>query len=352
MKGFGMKSINQPGWLEKETPVAGPLDAILRPIAVAPCSSDVHVLHGGSSEKKDLILGHEAIGEIVEVGSMVTRFKVGDIVVVPAGTPDWLALGVQGKYNAHDTGLMGSFKFLSSKDGVFAEYFHVNHADSNLVLLPEGMSPEAALMTVDMMSTGFHGVELAEIGFGDTVVVLGIGPVGLMAVAGAKLKGAGRIIVVGTRPNCIEIAKEYGATDVVSYKEGDIVQQILGLVKGGVDAVIIAGGNQDSFAQAIAMTKEGGIIANVNFFDVKDTLSMPAYFWGLGMSNKDIRGGFCPGGALRIQKLLNMVQYNRVDTTKLITHRYYGFDKIEEAFHIMDKKPSDLIKPVVFIDWD
>lgn len=352
MKGFGMKSINEAGWLEKEKPVAGPLDAILRPIAVAPCSSDVHVLHGGSSEKKDLILGHEAIGEIVEVGSMVTGFKAGDIVVVPATTPDWLALGVQGKYNAHDKGLMSSFKFLSSKDGVFAEFFHVNNADSNLVLLPEGMAPEAALMTVDMMSTGFHGVELAEIGFGDTVVVLGIGPVGLMAVAGAKLKGAGRIIVVGTRPNCIEIAKEYGATDVVSYKEGDIVEQILKLAKGGVDAVIIAGGNQDSFAQAVAMTKEGGKIANVNFFDVKDTLSMPAYLWGLGMSNKDIRGGFCPGGALRIEKLLNMVQYNRVDTTKLITHRYYGFDKIEEAFHIMDKKPKDLIKPVVFINWD
>ncbi len=352
MKGFGMKSINQAGWLEKERPVAGPLDAILRPIAVAPCSSDVHVLHGGSNDKKDLILGHEAIGEIVEVGNMVTRFKVGDIVVVPATTPDWLALGVQGKYNAHDKGLMGSFKFLSSKDGVFAEFFHVNNADSNLVLLPENMLPEAALMTVDMMSTGFHGVELAEISFGDTVVVLGIGPVGLMAVAGAKLKGAGRIIVVGTRPNCIEIAKEYGATDVISYKEGDIVKQILGLEKGGVDAVIIAGGNQDSFAQAIAITKEGGKIANVNFFDIKDTLSMPAYLWGLGMSNKDIRGGFCPGGALRIQKLLNMVQYNRIDTTKLITHRYYGFDKIEEAFNIMDKKPADLIKPVVFINWN
>jgi len=100
----------------------------------------------------------------------------------------------------------------------FAKFFHVNNADSNLVLLPEDMLPEAALMTVDMMSNGFHGVELAEISFGDTVVVLGIGPVDLMAVAGAKLKGAGRIIVVGTRPNCIEIAKEYGATDVISYK--------------------------------------------------------------------------------------------------------------------------------------
>jgi threonine dehydrogenase-like Zn-dependent dehydrogenase len=345
-----MIAVGQPGWLEKEKPVAGPLDAIVKPIVLAPCSSDTHAMHGGSGEKTNLILGHEAVGEVVEVGELVTRFKPGDKVVVPCTTPDWLAPGVQGKYNAHDTGMMKSFKFLGSKDGTFAEFFHVNDADANLVLLPEGVAPEAALMIVDMMSTGFHGVELAEVGFGDTVVVIGIGPVGLMAVAGAQLRGAGRIMVVGTRPNCVEIAKEYGATDVISYKDGDIVGQILSKVPDGVDRTIIAGGSQETFAQAVAMTKCGGVIANVNFFDLKDTLSMPAYLWGLGMSNKDIRGGFCPGGALRMEKLLEILKYGRVDTTKLITHRFYGFDKIEEAFLLMDQKPADLIKPVIFIE--
>ena len=352
MRGYGMHSVNQPGWLEKEKPAAGPLDAIIRPIVVAPCTSDTHTMHGGAGEKTDRILGHEAVGEVVEVGELVTRFKPGDVVVVPCVTPDWMSKGVQGKYNAHDHGLMGSFKFLSAKDGVFAEFFHVNHADANLAPLPEGVSPEAALMTVDMMSTGFHGVELAEVGYGDTVVVIGIGPVGLMAVAGAQLHGAGRIIVVGTRPNCVAVAKDYGATDVISYKDGDIVEQILKLVPGGVDKTIIAGGNQDTFLQAVNMTKEGGIVSNVNFFDISDTLSMPAYAWGLGMSNKDIRGGFCPGGAVRIEKLLELLKYKRVDTTKLITHRFEGFDQIEEAFHLMDQKPADLIKPVVFINWD
>lgn len=239
---------------------------------------------------------------------------------------------------------------MGSKDGTFAEYFHVNQADANLVLLPESVLPEAAVMTVDMMSTGFHGVENANVSFGDTVVVIGIGPVGLMAVAGSKLRGAGRIIAIGTRPNCVAIAKEYGATDIVSYKEGDIVEQVLSLTHGGADSVIIAGGNADSFRQAVDMTKPGGYISNVNFFDISDTLSMPAYSWGLGMANKTIRGGFCPGGALRIRKMLNMVANGRVDTTLLITHRYSGFEKIEEDFDIMDKKPRDLIKPVVFVD--
>lgn len=349
MKGYGMLSLNHAGWIEKERPQCGPLDAIIEPIVVAPCSSDTHVLHGGSGEKTNLILGHEAVGKIVEVGNLVKNFKTGDVVVVPCCTPNWLTLNVQGEYNAHDERLMGSFKFLGSKDGVFAEYFHVNQADANLVILPKNVAPEAAVMTVDMMSTGFHGVENANVQFGDTVVVIGIGPVGLMAVAGTKLRGAGRIIAVGTRPNCVEIAKEYGATDIISYKDGDIVKQVLEMTKEGADSVIIAGGNAESFRQAVEMTKPGGYISNVNFFDITDTLAMPAYSWGLGMANKTIRGGFCPGGARRIGKMLQMIEYGRVDTTKLITHRYTGFEKIEDAFTVMDNKPKDLIKPVVFI---
>lgn len=350
MKGFGMLSIDQAGWIEKQRPECGGLDAIIHPIVLAPCSSDTHVLHGGFGEHKNLILGHEAVGEIVEVGNLVKNFKVGDIVVVPCTTPNWLAENVQGEYNAHDEGLMKSFKFLGSKDGTFAEYFHVNQADANLVLLPENVLPEAALMTVDMMSTGFHGVENANVRFGDKVVVIGIGPVGLMAVAGAKLHGAGQLIAIGTRPNCVKIAKEYGATDIVSYKDGDIVKQVFELTKGGADSVIIAGGSADILRQAVEMTVPGGYISNVNFFDAQDVLSMPTFSWGLGMSDKTIRGGFCPGGARRIRKMLNMVEHGRIDTTKLITHRYNGLSKIEDAFYLMDQKPNDLIKPIVFID--
>lgn len=351
MKGYGMLSVGNPGWLEKPIPVVGPLDALVKPLIVAPCSSDTHAMHGGSGPKENLILGHEAVGIVAEVGSMVTKFKPGDKVVVPCVTPDWMAPGVQsGKYNAHDHGLMGSFKFLSQKDGVFAERFHVNHADANLVHLADDIAPEAALMTVDMMSTGFHAVELAEVAYGDTVVVIGIGPVGLMAVAGAQLRGAGRIIAIGTRPNCVQIAKEYGATDIVNYKNGDLVQQILELTGGGADKTIIAGGNGETYRQAVDMTRAMGIVANVNFFDVTDTLSMPAYSWGLGMANKDIRGGFCPGGAVRIQRMLEMIRYGRIDTTKVITHKFHGFDKMEEAFLLMDKKPPELIKPIVYID--
>ncbi|MDR1952757.1 MAG: zinc-binding dehydrogenase [Elusimicrobiota bacterium] len=358
MKGYGMIKAGEAGWMEKDRPVAGPLDAIVRPTVIAPCSSDTHVFHGGfGPDVKNLILGHEAVGEVVEVGALVKNFKPGDIVVVPCCNPNFIDKHTQGTgwANAHDDGkrFFGGFKFLEKKDGVWGEFFHVNLADANLALLPEGVKPEAALMTVDMMSTGFHGVENADIQFGDTVVVMGIGPVGLMCVAGAKLKGAARIIVTGTRPNCIAVAKEYGATDIINYKKGDIVEQIQNLVGGNgtVDSVIIAGGGQETLPQALRLAKPTGNVSNVNFFDGKDVFTIPAPYWGLGMGNITIRGGFCPGGALRIEKLMNLIKFGKVDTTKLITHRYEGFDKIPEAFDVMAKKPADLIKPVVFIKW-
>lgn len=353
MKGYGMIDVNQPGWLDKEKPVLGPMDALLRPIAVAPCSSDTHVLHGGAGPKQNRILGHEAVAEVVEVGSLVKSFQPGDKVVVPCCTPDWTEKEMQKRNsnNAHDSGLMHSFKLVSSVDGVFAEYFVINQADANLVLLPENVSVDAALMSVDMMSTGFYGVEMADVKFGDTVVVFGIGPVGLMAVAGAALRGAGRIIAIGTRPNCVALAKEYGATDIVSYKEGNIVDQILAM-EGQVDCVIIAGGNAASMNQALAITKPNGTVANVNFFDVSEKFEIPAYLWGLGMSDITIRGGFCPGGAYRIEKMLRLISAGRIHPEKLLNYSFEGFEKIEDAFKLMDEKPKDLIKPVVHISWN
>jgi len=351
MKGYGMVSVGKVDWLQKPRPKCGSLDAIIKPTIVAPCSSDTHVSHGGSGPKENLILGHEAVGIIEEVGKDVKKFKKGDFVVVPCVTPDWLEPGIQNpKTFSHDTGMMKSFKFLGSKDGVFGEVFHVNMADANLAHLVDGVSPEAALLTVDMMSTGFHGVELAEVEFGDSVCVIGIGPVGLMAVAGAKLRGAGRIIAVGTRPISIEVAEDYGATDIVNYKDGDIVEQILKLTDGGVDKVIIAGGNGPVFGQAIAIAREMGTISSVNFYDISDHLEIPTLAWGLGMSHKDIRCGFCPGGGERIRRMMEILKYNRFNIEKLITHKFHGWDELPKAFHLMDKKAPDLIKPIVYLD--
>lgn len=351
MKGFSMAGIGHTSWIEKENPICGPLDAICRPIALAPCTSDIHTVWAGAlGDRYNMILGHEAIGEVVEVGSLVKDFKAGDKVIVPAITPDWNSLEAQGGYQMHSNGMLSGWKFSNFKDGVFAELFHVNDADGNLALLPEGMDPVAACMLADMVPTGFHGVELADVQFGDSVVVVGIGPVGLMAVAGTALRGASHIYAVGSRPNCIQIAKEYGATDIINYRQGDIVEQILEKTNGkGVDRVVIAGGDVDTFAQAIKILKPGGRIGNVNYLGEGDYVKIPRVEWGCGMSHKTIAGGLMPGGRLRMEKLASLMETGRIDPGKLVTHRFEGLESVEKALLLMKDKPKDLIKPVVTI---
>ena len=262
MKGYAMLKIGESGWIEKEKPDFGPLDAICKPLAVAICTSDVHTLwEGAIGERHNMILGPECCAEVVEVGSLVKDFKPGDRVLVPAITPDWNSLEAQAGYSMHSGGMLAGWKFSNFKDGVFSEYFHVNDADGNLALLPDNITPVDACMLSDMVPTGFHGVELADVQFGDTVLVIGIGPVGLMAVAGANLRGASRIIAVGTRPACVEAAKGYGAVDFISYKDGSIEDQVLAMTGGkGVDKVIVAGGGCETFESAVKALKPGGKI--------------------------------------------------------------------------------------------
>ncbi|WP_394916484.1 NAD(P)-dependent alcohol dehydrogenase [uncultured Robinsoniella sp.] len=351
MRGFAMLGIGKTGWIEKQAPECGPLDAICKPLAIAPCTSDVHTVWAGAlGDRHDMILGHEAIGEVVEVGALVKDFKPGDKVIIPAITPDWNSLEAQGGYSMHSGGMLSGWKFSNFKDGVFGELFHVNDADGNLALLPSGMDLASASMLCDMVPTGFHGVELADVQFGDTVVVIGIGPVGLMAVAGAALRGASRIYAVGSRPNCIQIAKEYGATEIVNYREGDIVEQIMEKTHGkGVDRIVIAGGDVDTFDQAIRMLKPGGRIGNVNYLGEGDYIKIPRVEWGCGMGHKTIAGGLMPGGRLRMEKLASLIETGKLDTSKLITHTFHGFDKVDEALMLMKDKPKDLIKPVVLM---
>ena len=352
MKGFAMLKIGQTGWITKDAPKCGPLDAICKPLALAPCSSDVHTVWAGAlGDRHNMILGHEAVGEVVEVGSLVKDFKPGDKVLVSAITPDWNSLEAQGGYAMHSGGMLAGWKFSNFKDGVFAEYFHVNDADGNLALLPEGMDLGAACMISDMVPTGLHGVELADVQFGDNVAVIGIGPVGLMAVAGTAIRGAANVYAVGSRPDCAKLALEFGATEIINYKEADIVEQILDKTHGkGVDRVVIAGGTVDTFAQAVNMLKPGGKIGNVNYLGEGDSINIPRLSWGCGMAHKQIIGGLMPGGRLRSEKLARLVETHRIHPEKLITHTFHGLENVEPALMLMKDKPRDLIKPLVLID--
>ena len=187
---------------------------------------------------------------------------------------------------------------------------------------------------------------------GGSVLVIGIGAVGLSAIAGAALLGAADIYAAGTRPISVKVAKEYGATEIINYREAPIDEQVREATDGaGVDSVIIAGGNlTNTWKEAVASTKAGGTISNVNYLSGADDVLIPRVEWGCGMSNINITNGLCPGGRVRMERLARLALTNRADPELLVTHRFKGLEKIEDALYLMKDKPKDLIKPIVKID--
>jgi threonine dehydrogenase-like Zn-dependent dehydrogenase len=243
--------------------------------------------------------------------------------------------------------MLGGWKFANVKDGTFAEYFHVNAAEANLAPIPDGLSDEQACYCCDMLSTGFVGAEHADIPIGGTVAIFAQGPVGLMATVGARLRGAGRIIAVESVPKRQELARHFGADDVVDFSKVDAVEAILDLTGGeGVDSAIEALGSGKIFEACVKVTRPGGTISNIGYHGDGEYVPLPREAWGVGMSDKTIRTALCPGGAERMARLMRLITSGRVDPTPMTTHRF-PFDEVETAFRMMDSKEDGIIKPLV-----
>ena len=347
MKAFVMKEIGRVGFLEKPVPRPGPNDAIVRTTRALICTSDSHTVGGGIGPREDLTLGHEAVGVVHEVGAEVKVFKPGDRVVVGAITPDWGSRAAQDGYSSQSGGPLGGWKFSNTKDGVFAEYFHVNDADANMARIPDSVSENMAVYCCDMLSTGFMGAEKGNIPIGGTVAVIAQGPVGLMSTAGAKLRGAGLIIGVESVPSRQELARNYGADEIVDFTTEDVVDRVFELTGGeGVDTAIEALGADITFQTAVKVTKPGGTVSNTGYFGEGEFVGIPRVEWGVGMADKTIATGLCPGGRLRMERLLRVLETKRVDPTLMTTHTF-KFDEMERAFEISDKKLDNVVKPLI-----
>lgn len=347
MQCFVMNGLHQVGFADKPVPRAGPNDAIIKTTRALICTSDAHTVHGAIGERQDLTLGHEAVGIVHEVGSEVRKLKPGDRVVVGAITPDWGDPASQAGHSSQSGEALGGWKFANTKDGVFAEFFHVNDADANAAIIPDGVSDAAAVYCCDMLSTGFMGAENADIPIGGTVAVFAAGPVGLMAIAGARLRGAARVIAVDSIPRRQELARFYGADIVVDYTREDPVVRILELTDGiGVDSAIEALGSEATLQNCIRVTRPGGTISNIGYHGHGDFVGLPRVSWGVGMAEKTLRTGLCPGGSLRMQRLLRVLQTGRIDPTRMTTHTF-AFDELPRAFELMDKKLDGVIKPLI-----
>ncbi len=347
MKTFVMKGLHQVGFMEKPVPGAGPYDAVVKTTRALICTSDSHTVHGAIGPRENLTLGHEAVGVVHQVGSAVRLFKPGDRVVVGAITPDWGDVASQAGHSSQSGGALSGWKFANVKDGVFAEFFHVNEADANMALIPPEVPDEKAVYCCDMMSTGFMAAENAEIPIGGTVAVFALGPVGLMSIAGARLRGAGQVIGVDSAPKRKELALRYGADLIVDHDKEDPVAAIMKLTGGvGVDSAIEALGSEQTFQNAIRVTKPGGTISNAGYHGKGDFVGIPRLDWGVGMAEKTIRTGLCPGGRLRMERLLRLLQTDRIDPTPMTTHSF-EFSKLDKAFEMMDKKLDGIIKPLI-----
>ncbi|MGW0507996.1 NAD(P)-dependent alcohol dehydrogenase [Streptomyces olivaceoviridis] len=347
MKAFVLKEIGRVGFMDKPVPKPGPSDAVVRTTSALICTSDSHTVHGGIGPRKDLTLGHEAVGIVHAVGSEVKDFRPGDRVLVGAITPDWGDLASQNGFPSQSGGPLGGFKFANRKDGVFADCFHVNDADANLARIPDSIGDEMAVYCADMLSTGFVGAEKGNIPIGGTVAVLAQGPVGLMATVGARLRGAGRVIGVESVPSRQKLAREYGADEIVDFTSEDVVERVHELTGGeGVDTAIEALGADITFQTAVKITKPGGTVSNIGYFGEGEFVRIPRVEWGVGMADQTIATGLCPGGRLRMERLLRVLEAKRVDPTHLTTHTF-AFDDMERAFEVADKKLEDVVKVLI-----
>lgn len=354
MRGYVIQEKGRADWQEVLVPEIGPYDALVRPTAVATCTTDVHLIDSLSLPNAlGKVIGHEAVGVVEAVGELVTDFTPGDRVVLPAGLADW----------RHPRAQRGEAKFHQSKSpyfsddptngGWFSEFVKCFEADSNLAHIPDSVTDVQAVSVDDMAATGFTGIEKLEIQFGEVVVVLGVGPVGLMGVAGAALRGAGRIIAVGSRPTTMKLATEYGATDLVDYKEGDVYDQVMALTGGQqVDAVLVASGGSASeqISTAMRMTKFGGHVSVVSGFFDDESVTIPMAVWNYGVMEKYLTAAQASQGRDYMERLLLLIANGKLDTAPLATHVLHGWDKLADSLELMRSRDQSVVKPVVIID--
>ncbi|CAG8865617.1 Alcohol dehydrogenase [Pseudomonas fluorescens] len=337
---------------DKLIPEIGPLDALLRITTTTICGTDVHILRGEYPVAKGLTIGHEPVGVIEKLGSQVQGFHEGQRAIAGAITPSGhsnaclCGCGSQdGTGTVHGFKVIGGWKFGNIIDGCQAEYVRVPDAMANLSLIPDRLSDEHVLMCPDIMSTGFSGAERGGVAIGDTVAVFALGPIGLCAVAGAKMLGATTIIGVDTVAARISVARAMGASHVVDFKQGNVVEQIMALTGDrGVDVAIEALGTQTTFEWALRVLRPGGTLSSLGVYSADLRIPLDAFAAGLG--DYRIVSTLCPGGKERMRRLMEVVASGRVDVSLLVTHRF-RLDDIEAAYDLFANQRDGVMKVAI-----
>ena len=305
-------------WEDKPRPsIQHPGDAIVRVTTSTICGTDLHILKGDLPVVPDgRILGHEAIGIVEQVGKGVSKFKVGDRVIVSCVTACLTCDFCKKQMYSHcrDGGWILGYMI----DGTQAEYVRTPFADGSLYSFPDGADEEAMVMLSDILPTGFEcGVLNGQVNPGDTVAIVGAGPVGLAVLLTAQFYSPAKIFVIDLDENRLKVAKQLGATDLVNSGKGDAAAQVMKLTDGaGVDVAIEVVGLPATFAICQSIVAAGGRIANVGVHGKPVELHLEK-LWdrNIAITTRLV-------DTVTTAMLLKIVQSGKVQPAKLVTHRF------------------------------
>jgi threonine dehydrogenase-like Zn-dependent dehydrogenase len=334
---------------EVERPRPGPGEALMRITLTTICGTDLHILRGEYPVRPGLIIGHEPVGVIEELGPGVTGYQPGDRVLVGAITPCGQCRACLSGHAAqcgHGEGYqaLGGWRFGNTMNGAQAEYLLVPAALANLARIPPDLTDEQVVLLSDIASTGFSGAESGGVRIGDSVAVFAQGPIGLCATAGARLMGASLVIGVEGDEHRRQVARRMGADVVLDPAGVDVVAEIKRLTDGGADVSIEALGLQTTFEQALRCLRPGGTLSSLGVYAGK--LQVPYDAFAAGIGDHRIVTTLCPGGKERMRRLMGMVQSGRFDPRPLLTHSF-SLDQIGQAYHLFGGRENGVLKVAI-----
>jgi alcohol dehydrogenase len=345
MKALVYHGPGQKSWDNVANPtIQLPTDAIVKIDTATICGTDLHILKGDvPAVKPGTILGHEAVGTIVETGAAVTNFQIGDHVLVSCITScGRCRFCKEGRYGQCTGG--GGWIFGHLINGLQAEYARVPFADNSLYKVPSGLTDEQVLFLSDILPTSFEvGVQNGGVRPGDTVAIVGAGPIGLAAVMTAKLYTPAQIVVIDLDDGRLAKAKEFGADVTINNGREDAVKRILELTGGlGADVAIEAVGIPATFELAAELIRAGGALANVGVHGKPVTLHLEK----LWIKDVTITTGLVD--TRTIPQLLSLIGGGRLDPTVLTTHRF-SMDEAMKAYEVFAEAAKTHALKVVLI---
>ncbi|MCX2698198.1 MULTISPECIES: zinc-dependent alcohol dehydrogenase family protein [Ochrobactrum] len=329
-------------WVEKPKPtVQEATDVIVRITKTTICGSDLHILKGDvPSVAEGRTLGHEGVGIVEEVGGAVRNFRRGDAVLISCITSCGSCPNCKRQLYSHCDD--GGWQLGNTIDGTQAEFVRIRHGDNSLYPIPQGADEEALVMLSDILPTGLEiGVQAGGVKPGDTIAIVGAGPVGMSALLTAQFYSPGKIVMIDMDPARLALARQFGATDTIQVGEEDAASRIMEMTDGqGVDVAIEAVGVPATFDICQKIVSAGGNIANVGVHGKPVELRIE----DLWIKNIKISMGLVNTNTTPM--LLKTVKAGKFDPKKLITHRF-RLDQILDAYEVFGNAAREKAMKVI-----